>query len=96
MSEACEFVVICFDIADDRRRRHAVRVLEAFGWRAQESTFESWLNVADLRRLKHQLDAVIDATEDRVAIYVLSPTDKADVVSLGRGLPTEDFRNAVL
>ena len=92
---AVEFTIVCFDIADDRRRRRVVRVLEAFAWRAQESVFEAWLDARARRRLLSLLAACIDASEDRIALYALAPTDHADVVSLGRGLPVDDFRHAL-
>lgn len=92
---AVEFTVICFDIADDRRRRRVVRAIEAFAWRAQESVFEAWLDARARRRLLALLAARIDAGADRIALYALAPSDHADVVSLGRGLPVNDFRHAL-
>lgn len=91
-----DFTVVCFDIADARRRRRVVRVLEAFASRAQESVFEGWLDRGERRTLHARLAAVIDATDDRVALYVLAPTDYRDTLSLGRGLPIDDFRHALL
>lgn len=96
MNGAGEFTVVCFDIADARRRRRVVRVLEAFASRAQESVFEGWLDGRARARLKARLAAVIDAGKDRVAFYVLAPSDRDDLISLGRGLPVEDFRHALL
>jgi len=96
MKEVGEFTVVCFDIAHPRRRRRVVRVLEAFAWRAQESVFEGWLDWRERRLLRVRLATVIDAGEDRVAFYVLAPADRDDAVSLGRGLPAEEFRHALL
>ncbi|WP_374690964.1 CRISPR-associated endonuclease Cas2 [Accumulibacter sp.] len=90
------FTVVCFDIADARRRRRVVRVLEAFASRAQESVFEGWLDRGERRALRARLAAAIDASSDRVALYVLAPVDRGDVRSLGRGLPVDDFRHALL
>lgn len=96
MPKASEFTVVCFDVASDRRRRRLVRALETFGWRAQESVFEAWLDGEQRRRLERRIGAEIDSGEDRVAIYVLAPSDQADIVSLGRGLPVEDFQHAIV
>ncbi len=96
MDHPPEFTVICFDIANDRRRRQVVRVLQSFAERAQESVFEAWLDAAQRRRLQAALSRQLQHSEDRVAIYVLSPSDWADIVSLGRGLPAEDFHHALL
>jgi CRISPR-associated protein Cas2 len=94
--QGCDFTLVCFDIADDRRRRRVVRVIEAFGVRAQESVFEAWLDRAQRLELRRRLLATIDRTDDRVAIYVLPPIDHRDIVSLGRGVPAEQFIYAVL
>jgi CRISPR-associated protein Cas2 len=96
MVGSCEFVVICFDIADDRRRRRVVRELECWGVPAQESVFEAWLDRGQQARMMRALAAVINAGEDRVAAYVLTEIDRADIVSLGPGLPAEDFVHAVV
>ena len=96
MRGAGEFTVICFDISDDRRRRRVVRVLESFAYRAQESVFEGCLDGRERRRLQAALAKCINVEADRIAIYALAPTDRADMVSLGRGLPAEDFRYVLL
>ncbi|MBO3705895.1 MAG: CRISPR-associated endonuclease Cas2 [Candidatus Accumulibacter sp.] len=96
MRGASAFTVVCFDIADSRRRRRFVRELEAFACRAQESVFEGWLDGRERRLLRQRLAAAIDAAEDRVAFYVLAPVDRDDALSLGRGLPLEDFGHALL
>lgn len=95
MNDMQEFTVVCFDIACDRRRRRVVRVLEAWGVRAQESVFECWLDDAQRLRLNQELARAIDMREDRVGVYVLPPLDQADIVSLGCGLPAEDFSYAI-
>ncbi|MCM8611283.1 MAG: CRISPR-associated endonuclease Cas1 [Candidatus Accumulibacter sp.] len=66
--------------------------LVAFACRAQESIFEGWLDWREQQRLA----AAIDAAEDRVALCVLAPVDRDDALSLGRGLPVEEFRHALL
>ena len=96
MRGAGEFTVICFDISDDRRRRRVVRVLESFAYRSQESVFEGCLDGRERRRLRAALAKCINAGADRVAIYALTPIDRADMLSLGRGLPANDFGHALL
>jgi CRISPR-associated endonuclease Cas2 len=96
MAGGCEFTVICFDIADDCRRRQVVRVLEAWGVRAQESVFEAWLDDRQRRTMMTRLASEIAAGDDRVVAYVLSEADHADIVSLGQGLPAEDFAGAII
>ncbi|MFO0649312.1 MAG: CRISPR-associated endonuclease Cas2 [Polyangiales bacterium] len=65
--------VICFDIADDRRRYKAVRVLEGSrAVRVQESVFEApSLEPAAFLRLRSRLERELDAAEDSVRYYAL-------------------------
>jgi CRISPR-associated protein Cas2 len=87
-----EFTVIAFDVADDKRRRRLVNVLESFGVRAQESVFEAWLTERERNKLLYQANKQIKADRDRLVIYVLPPSDFADIVSLGLGKVAEDFK----
>lgn len=91
-----EFTLICFDIAHDKRRRKAVTELESWGHRAQESVFECWLSEEERQTLRRRLMRIIDAGEDRIALYTLAAGDVADIRSYGSGLPSENFRHAIL
>lgn len=96
MPPAVEFTVIAFDVADDKRRRRLVNVLESFGVRAQESVFEAWLTERERERLLYQAHQQIQTDSDRLAIYVLPPSDFADIVSLGLGKVAENITHIVL
>lgn len=89
------FTVICYDIADDRRRRRIVLELESWGERAQESVFECWLSPSDLKTLHRHLLKIIDGKNDSLALYVLAESDHADICSIGRGLPCENIAHTI-
>ena len=91
MPERAQLTLIAFDLADDKRRRRLVKVLESFGVRAQESVFEAWLTERERQKLLYQANRQINAEADRLAVYVLSPIDFADIVSLGAGKVAEDI-----
>lgn len=63
------FVVICYDVADAARRARVARVLEAHGRRVQRSVFEASLQPALFDNLVAELDALLDPTEDVLAVY---------------------------
>jgi CRISPR-associated protein Cas2 len=65
------WIVICYDIPDDRRRLRAAKVCLGFGQRVQRSVFEADLTPEQLKRLKKMLKKVIDPTEDSLRIYNL-------------------------
>lgn len=78
------FWVVCYDIADDRRRREVVKVLEGFGRRAQESVFECELEDEQRERLETRLRRAIEETEDDVRFYPMNRADLKRVRLLGR------------
>lgn len=65
------FVVICYDIPDDRRRTKVGKLLEGFGARVQKSVFECDLTPKLLDRLKGKLGKVIADPEDSLRYYYL-------------------------
>ncbi len=96
MNAPAQFTVIAFDVADDKRRRRLVRVLESFGVRAQESIFETWLTERERRKLLGEANRQIKQDEDRLAVYVLPPTDFADIVSLGLGEVAKNITHIII
>ncbi|MEW5892437.1 MAG: CRISPR-associated endonuclease Cas2 [Pseudomonadota bacterium] len=86
------FVMICYDIADDRRRDRLAQVLLGFGERVQYSVFECHLDSeGDLARLHAAARACIDETCDRLRFYQLCPADLAKLAIDGRGQISRDW-----
>lgn len=66
--------LIVYDIADNRRRRKVVALLEERAARVQESVFEARLSESQLTKLRRKLAAVL-TEDDSLRIY--SIPDKA-------------------
>lgn len=66
-----QFVVVAYDIADDRRRRKISKTLEQYGIRCNESVFECLLTVAKIGKMKKQLIELADDKKDIVLYYYL-------------------------
>ncbi len=96
MSEKNYFTVIAYDIANDKRRRALVRVLESFGNRAQESLFEAWLTDCERKKMATKAHHCIDPAADRLAIYVLPKLDHDAIINLGTGIITADFTHLIV
>ena len=63
--------MVCYDIADDKRRDQVAELLSVRGERVQYSVFECRLSSAELASLTEALREVIDAKEDTVRFYPL-------------------------
>ena len=74
--------IVCYDIADDRRRQRLGDVLLDFGQRVEESVFECSLEPSLAARMIDGVRAVVDTEEDKVLIYGLCEnyTEKALVI----------------
>ncbi|MGQ9546583.1 MAG: CRISPR-associated endonuclease Cas2 [Dehalococcoidia bacterium] len=64
------FVVVCYDIPDDRRRNRVGKILEGFGTRVQRSVFECDLQQKHILKLKEKLTKVVKG-DDSLRYYYL-------------------------
>ena len=78
------WVVVSYDIPNDRRRTKVMKTLEGYGHRVQYSVFECEVRPADLEKLKTRLKALIQPEEDDVRIYDLCESCQGKVMMLGR------------
>jgi CRISPR-associated protein Cas2 len=81
--------IICYDIADNRRRNRVARALEGWGQRVQDSVFECHLDPTELDLVKTYLDTHLDKVEDKIRYYTLCGKDRADIHTLGKGHVTD-------
>ena len=77
--------VICYDIADDRRRTRVAQTLLDYGRREQESVFVAYLDDELSARMKERLAALVDANWDRVHVFELCEACGKRGWSLGTG-----------
>jgi CRISPR-associated protein Cas2 len=68
------FIVLAYDIPDDRRRARLFKALKRFGSPVQESVFEFHLKPNEIAHLRRAVQAVIDEDRDQVRCYFLCPT----------------------
>lgn len=79
------FIVVCYDIPEDRRRNKVSRVLEAYGSRVQRSVFECDLTQEQLGRLRQRLGRFIKE-EDHIRYYYLCRECLGKVQWQGKGV----------
>jgi len=81
------FVLVSYDIPDDRRRARLAKVLQDYGERVQYSVFECNLNQVQLKRLLREIGNVIEEKMDSVRVYRLCPACVGQIVALGQASP---------
>ena len=68
------FIILAYDIPDNRRRTRLFKTLKRFGSAVQESVFEFHLDAGELLRLKRAVNFIIDPHQDQLRYYQLCPT----------------------
>lgn len=82
-------VVVVYDISDDRRRTKLSDFLEGYGRRVQESVFECFLTLAEMRDLHQKITRRINLKEDNVRMYWISKEAVSQTLTLGSPPPEQ-------
>lgn len=83
------FLVVSYDVVDDRRRLKVAKVLSDYGQRVQKSVFECDLDERRCLKLKQAVDRLIDHEEDSVRYYYLCPRCRRALEVSGWGAAAE-------
>ncbi len=81
------FVVVTYDIADDRRRLRVMKLLEGYGEHVQESVFECDVTQTAYQRMLREVHRAVDLRADSVQVYHLCAADIKRTVHIGVGSP---------
>jgi CRISPR-associated protein Cas2 len=85
------FIVISYDIKDDRRRGRIFKALKNFGQWMQYSVFECELDKMHFLKLRDRLDHLIDAKQDdSIRFYSLCESCKRQVERIGGEKPRKE------
>ncbi len=90
------FYLICYDVADDRRRLRVAKVLEAVGERVQRSVFEAYLTEKQMRGVLGRLRRVLREEEDSLRVYRLCAQCRQTVGVVGTGEVTQPPEGAIV
>ena len=89
------FVIVAYDISDDRRRTRLHRKLKNFGTPVQYSVFECILNENDVEKMKQVVKDLIKYDEDLVRYYFLCDGCRKRIKAIN-GVVTQERRTLVV
>jgi len=86
-----QFIVVAYDISDDRRRTRLHDLLEDYGTPVQYSVFECLLTPKQMEQMQQRVRSKIKVTQDAVRYYRLCEECRAkiEVTSAGREVTRE-------
>ena len=79
-----QFLVVSYDIPNDRRRTKVMKVLEGFGEHVQYSVFECRLEEKHVSDLRQRLKKMA-TKQDSIRLYFISHDDVSRIEVLGFG-----------
>ena len=68
--------LIAYDVCERHRLQKVCRYLTGYKVGGQKSVFEVWVTDAELRRIRADLNGLMDPAEDRLHILALDPRMK--------------------
>ena len=83
------FVVVAYDIPEDKRRTRVMKMLKGYGEHVQESVFECDLEPAVYREMVQRLRGLIRQDRDNVCFYHLCAADVPRIRKLGIARPVQ-------
>jgi len=83
------FVLVIYDVSDNKRRHRLHRELKNVAEPVQYSAFEGELASKPLQGLCRRMEAIVDPSEDGVRVYRLCRECREKARIIGRGEPTE-------
>lgn len=85
------FVIISYDIVDDKKRNKISKILENYGTRVQYSVFECIIDEEQLEEIKNITRDIIDEAEDSIRYYKLCESCLKKLEIAGSGEITKDM-----
>lgn len=87
------YVMVSYDIVDDKTRLKVLKFLKNFGNRVQLSVFECNLTEEQFKRMKKGIEKIIDRREDKVRYYKIcnSCIKRVQISGWGEVINVEDF-----
>lgn len=84
------YIVISYDIRDDKRRNKIHKTLKNYGTWVQFSIFECSITEQNYLILKNKLNKLIDKDEDSVRFYFLCAECQHKVERIGGVMPLDE------
>jgi CRISPR-associated protein Cas2 len=80
------FIVVSYDIVDDRRRARVLKTLKGYGRRVQYSVFECEVAPLAFKRMHDQLLKIYAPKEDNIRFYFLDEDAVGRIETAGVGI----------
>lgn len=84
------YLIVSYDISEDKRRTKIHNILKSYGQWVQYSIFECELTKTQYAKLRHRLSKLIKSEEDNIRFYFLCGCCQGKIERIGGELPRDN------
>ena len=84
------YVLIIYDIVDNKKRFAFAKKLNGYGFRVQKSAFEAMVSESLYRKLLAEIPKLIDKTTDSVRIYKIRGAGEVNLFGINQEIKNEE------
>lgn len=84
------FVLIIYDIVDNKRRVKFAKKMSGYGFRVQKSAFEALIDKSLYQKLQREIPMLIQPKEDSVRIYRMTGYGEVKLFGVNSKIEAED------
>ena len=85
-----EFILIIYDIVDNKRRVRFAKKMSGYGFRVQKSAFEALIEDQLFQKLQKEIPVLINPKEDSVRIYRMTGYGEVNLFGVNDKIEAED------
>lgn len=84
------FVLVIYDIVNNKRRNKFAKEMSGYGFRVQKSAFEALIDENLFRKLQTEIPKLIDEKEDSVRIYRMTGYGEVNLFGVNSKIEPEE------
>lgn len=84
------FVLVIYDIVNNKRRNKFAKEMSGYGFRVQKSAFEALIDENLFRKLQTEIPKLIDEREDSVRIYRMTGYGEVNLFGVNSKIEPEE------
>lgn len=84
------FVLIIYDIINNKRRTRFAKEMCGYGFRVQKSAFEALIEDNLFEKLLKEIPSLINAEEDSIRVYRMTGYGEVDLFGVNQKIEAED------
>ena len=91
VSEKKVYVLVIYDIVDNRRRTAFAKKLQGYGFRVQKSAFEAVISEKRYQKLLLDIPCGIDKEEDSIRVYRIRGHGEVSLFGINESIKNEEI-----